>query len=145
MSKLGLPSLPSFANLILSALITGYILSFETPNHLFINLALSFAALFEIAKSINLAKESGNNKKANVLGATLVHLSEPLGILQQNVEDYFRLGATLSNEEIQSMIDQRNKARDDKDFELSDKIRDSLLEQGIVLEDTDKGTIWKVR
>ena len=74
-----------------------------------------------------------------------MHLSEPLGILQQNVEDYFRLGSTLSNEEIQSMIDQRNKARDDKDFELSDKIRDSLLEQGIVLEDTDKGTIWKVR
>ena len=84
-------------------------------------------------------------KEANVLGATLVHLAEPLGILQQNLEDYFRLGATLSNEEIQSMIDQRNKARDDKDFELSDKIRDSLLEQGIVLEDTDKGTIWKVR
>ena len=51
----------------------------------------------------------------------------------------------MSNEEIQSMIDQRNKARDDKDFKLSDKIRDSLLEQGIVLEDTDKGTIWKVR
>ena len=109
------------------------------------NVPSALAALFEIAKSINLAKESGNNKEANVLGATLVHLSEPLGILQQNVEDYFRLGATLSNEEIQSMIDQRNKARDDKDFELSDKIRDSLLEQGIVLEDTDKGTIWKVR
>ena len=109
------------------------------------NVPSALAALFEIAKSINLAKESGNTKEANVLGATLVHLSEPLGILQQNVEDYFRLGATLSNEEIQSMIDQRNKARDDKDFELSDKIRDSLLEQGIVLEDTDKGTIWKVR
>ena len=109
------------------------------------NVPSALAALFEIAKSINLAKESGNNKEANVLGATLVHLSEPLGILQQNVEDYFRLGTTLSNEEIQSMIDQRNKARDDKDFELSDKIRDSLLEQGIVLEDTDKGTIWKVR
>ena len=74
-----------------------------------------------------------------------MHLAEPLGILQQNLGDYFRLGATLSNEEIQSMIDQRNKAREDKDFELSDKIRDSLLEKGIVLEDTDKGTTWKVQ
>ena len=109
------------------------------------NVPSALAALFEIAKLINLAKEKGNKKEANVLGATLVHLAEPLGILQQNLEDYFRLGATLSNEEIQSMIDQRNKARDDKDFELSDKIRDSLLEKGIVLEDTDKGTIWKVR
>ena len=109
------------------------------------NVPSALATLFEIAKLINLAKEKGNKKEANVLGATLVHLAEPLGILQQNLEDYFRLGATLSNEEIQSMIDQRNKARDDKDFELSDKIRDSLLEKGIVLEDTDKGTIWKVR
>ena len=109
------------------------------------NVPSALAALFELAKSINLAKEKGNIDEANVLGATLVHLSEPLGILQQKTEDYFQIGATLSNEEIQSMIDQRNKAREDKDFELSDKIRDSLLEKGIVLEDTDKGTTWKVQ
>ena len=105
----------------------------------------ALAALFELAKLINLAKENGNIEEANVLGATLVHLSEPLGILQQKTEDYFQVGATLSNEEIQSMIDERNQAREDKDFELSDKIRDSLLEKGIVLEDTDKGTTWKVQ
>jgi len=109
------------------------------------NVPSALAALFEIAKSINLAKENGNKEEANVLGATLVHLSEPLGILQQKTEDYFQIGATLSNEEIQSMIDERNQAREDKDFELSDKIRDSLLEKGIVLEDTDKGTTWKVQ
>ena len=109
------------------------------------NVPSALAALFELAKSINLAKENGNIDEANVLAATLVHLSEPLGILQQKTEDYFQIGATLSNEEIQSMIDQRNKARKDKDFELSDKIRDSLLEKGVVLEDTDKGTTWKVQ
>ena len=109
------------------------------------NVPSALAALFELAKSINLAKENGNIDEANVLAATLVHLSEPLGILQQKTEDYFQIGATLSNEEIQSMIDQRNKAREDKDFELSDRIRDSLLEKGIVLEDTDKGTSWKVQ
>ena len=109
------------------------------------NVPSALAALFELAKSINLAKENGNIEEANVLGATLVYLSEPLGILQQKTEDYFQIGATLSNEEIQSMIDQRNKAREDKDFELSDKIRDSLLEKGIILEDTDKGTTWKVQ
>ena len=43
------------------------------------------------------------------------------------------------------MIDERNQAREDKDFELSDKIRDSLLEKGVVLEDKDKGTTWKVQ
>jgi len=109
------------------------------------NVPSALAALFEIVKSINLAKENGNTKEANALGATLVHLSEPLGILQQKTEDYFQIGATLSDEEIESMIDERNQAREDKDFELSDKIRDSLLEKGIVLEDTDKGTTWKVQ
>ena len=109
------------------------------------NVPSALAALFEIVKSINLAKENGNIKEANVLGATLVHLSEPLGILQRKTEDYFQIGATLSDEEIESMIDERNQARENKDFELSDKIRDSLLEKGIVLEDTDKGTTWKVQ
>ena len=109
------------------------------------NVPSALAALFELAKSINLAKENGNIEEANVLGATLVHLSEPLGILQQKTEEYFQLGAALSNEEIQFLIDQRNKAREDKDFDLSDKIRDTLLEKGIVLEDTDKGTTWKVQ
>ena len=109
------------------------------------NVPSALAALFEIVKSINLAKENGDIKEANVLGATLVHLSEPLGILQQKTEDYFQIGATLSNEKIESMINERNQAREDKDFELSDKIRDSLLEKGIVLEDTDKGTTWKVQ
>ena len=109
------------------------------------NVPSALVVLFEIAKSINLAKENGNIKEANVLGATLIHLSEPLGILQQSTQDYFQIGATLSKQEIQSMIDKRNKARDDKDFELSDKIRDSLLENGIVLEDTEQGTTWKVR
>ena len=109
------------------------------------NVPSALAALFEIAKLINLAKENGDIKQANILGATLVHLSEPLGILQQKTEDYFRIGAALSDEEIQTLINKRNKARDNRNFELSDQIRDSLLERGIVLEDTDKGTTWKVR
>ena len=109
------------------------------------NVPSALAALFEISKLINLAKENRDLKEATILGTTLVNLSEPLGILQQKAEDYFQLGAVLSNEEIQSMIDRRNEARDDKDFGLSDKIRDSLLEKGIILEDTDKGTTWKVQ
>jgi len=37
----------------------------------------------------------------------------------------------------------RNQARKEKDFELSDKIRDELLEKGIILEDKESGTTWK--
>ena len=44
---------------------------------------------------------------------------------------------------IQQLIDQRNEARRNKDFALSDKIRDDLKAQGIILEDTPQGTRYR--
>ena len=41
------------------------------------------------------------------------------------------------------LIEIRNKARKEKNFELADYIRDTLKEKGIMLEDTPVGTIWK--
>ena len=41
------------------------------------------------------------------------------------------------------MITQRTQARKNKDFALADKIRNDLLEKGIVLEDTREGVKWK--
>ncbi len=44
---------------------------------------------------------------------------------------------------IQGLIDDRKKARDDRNFAAADKIRDDLLSQGVVLEDGPEGTTWK--
>lgn len=49
----------------------------------------------------------------------------------------------LNDEKIESLIQQRNQARKDHDFELSDKIRDDLKEQGIIIEDTPQGTRFR--
>ncbi|WP_431732440.1 CysS/YqeB C-terminal domain-containing protein, partial [Clostridium botulinum] len=46
-------------------------------------------------------------------------------------------------DEIESLIQQRQDARKNKDFALSDKIRDDLKDRGIVLEDTPQGVRWK--
>ena len=46
-------------------------------------------------------------------------------------------------EEIEWLINQRNEARRDKDFKLADEIRDKLKIQGIEIEDTNNGTIWR--
>ena len=43
------------------------------------------------------------------------------------------------------LISEREQAREDKDWTKSDKIRDLLLEKGIILEDTPSGTIWKFK
>ena len=46
---------------------------------------------------------------------------------------------------IENKIKQRNKARDDKDYELADEIRDDLLEKGVQIEDKDGKTSWKFK
>ena len=56
---------------------------------------------------------------------------------------FFQFGATLSDKEIAQQIALRNAARDEKDFQTADKIRDSLIEQGIILDDSSDGTTWK--
>ena len=45
--------------------------------------------------------------------------------------------------EIEELIEKRQAARKAKDFALADAIRDQLLEQGIILEDTREGVKWK--
>ena len=45
--------------------------------------------------------------------------------------------------DIEAMIQQRQEARKNKDFAKADAIRDALLAQGIILEDTREGVKWK--
>ena len=47
------------------------------------------------------------------------------------------------SKELQKLIEEREKARKNRDFKRSDEIRDMLIEKGIVLEDGPSGTIWK--
>ncbi|MBD1173657.1 hypothetical protein IDG88_03775, partial [Pelagibacterales bacterium SAG-MED03] len=42
-------------------------------------------------------------------------------------------------------IEQRNKAREDKKYKEADKIRDELLDKGVLIEDKDGKTIWKFK
>ena len=44
---------------------------------------------------------------------------------------------------IDNLIEKRRIARMNKDFALSDQIRDELANQGVFLEDGDEGTTWK--
>ena len=67
-----------------------------------------------------------------------------LGLLLDETENYFKYGEfDLSIEEIEKLISDRNDARENKKFDLADKIRNQLSNKGIVLEDLDGKTIWK--
>ena len=51
----------------------------------------------------------------------------------------------ISEEEILRKIKDRDKARDNKNYELADKIRNELLDKGVLIEDKDDKTTWKIK
>jgi len=74
------------------------------------------------------------------------------GLFREDPESYLneqrKVGLqklTLSEEEILRLIEQRNDARKEKNWNRADDIRKGLLDRGIVLEDTPSGTNWKLK
>ena len=110
------------------------------------NTPRALAVLFELAREINSVKEA-DIQKANGLAALLVKLGNILGLFYTTSDEYLKSGhsATLSAEEIEKMIAARNQARADKNWAESDRIRDDLLEKGIVLEDSSGTTTWRAK
>ena len=51
----------------------------------------------------------------------------------------------ISEEEILQKIKDRNTARDNKNYRLADEIRNELLDKGILIEDKDDKTTWKIK
>ncbi|NVJ59311.1 MAG: cysteine--tRNA ligase [Gammaproteobacteria bacterium] len=109
------------------------------------NTPLAIAVLFELAKAVNIARKDNDNSAVD-LSATLKHLGSVIGLLEQVPEEFLQSsipGNELDANAIESLIDERNAARKNKDFKRSDEIRDELLSQGIVLEDSREGTTWR--
>lgn len=100
------------------------------------NTSLAISVLFEIVTEINREK---NSKLAKLLYT----LANTIGLLTSNPQQFLQSGVELSAQVIEEMIIKRNQARLDRDFALSDKIRDELLSNKIVLEDSKNGTIWR--
>ena len=74
--------------------------------------------------------------------AVLVDLLKPPSIEEElSMEKDIR--QIQSSNDIEELIEQRRKARMEKDFLTSDQIRDDLFAQGIVLEDGATGTTWR--
>ena len=71
-----------------------------------------------------------------------------IGLLQDTKEEwlnYKKDKVDISEAEIENKIELRNKARTDKDYKEADNIRDYLLDKGVLIEDKDGKTIWKLK
>ncbi|MBU5438667.1 cysteine--tRNA ligase [Tissierella sp. MSJ-40] len=101
-----------------------------------LNTADAISSLFEIVKYTNTyLNEQSNKRIIEEAYNMLIELSKILGILSKKEE--------ILEEEILELIEKRSQARKDKNYKLSDEIRDALKEKGIILEDTQEGVKWK--
>jgi cysteinyl-tRNA synthetase len=71
-----------------------------------------------------------------------------IGILNESKiewHDFKKKKSLISDEDILKKIKLRNNARENKDYNEADKIRDELLEKGVLIEDKDGKTSWKIK
>lgn len=106
-------------------------------------------ALSFIDTMISTANETldGQGKHKQLKKDTLSNLyfiEKVLGFGVKNPFEYFQFGINdKTKEKISNLIEQRNIAKKEKNFELSDKIRNEILSYGVNLMDTPQGTFWE--
>ena len=81
-----------------------------------------------------------NPKKSKQLAELLLKFDEVLGLDLKNSQKYLEENQKLDlPQEIQELIEKRKQARQEKNWALSDEIRDSLKEKGYIVKDTKEG------
>lgn len=99
-----------------------------------LNTADAISAIFELISGVNNQIKNGTSKEfAEKCLSLLLELANVLGLLEKSQDD------NLDDEDIKLLIEERQKARAEKDFSRADEIRDQLKEKGITLKDTPQG------
>jgi cysteinyl-tRNA synthetase len=98
----------------------------------------AISVLFELANEVNRSRSVEHARLLRSLAALL-------GLLERDPDTFLQAGseAGISPEQIEERIEARKAARKNRDFAQADRIRDDLLEQGVVLEDGPGGTSWR--
>lgn len=123
------------------------------------NTALGIGILFEAVRRLNRmldehpAPENGRIKQQMLdAHSDILKIGNVLGILIDPSKTYFEkrrsdnlAAKQIDSDEIENLIQQRDAARKQKDWQRADEIRKSLDEMGIILEDRPSGTVWKAR
>ncbi|MDE5940234.1 MAG: cysteine--tRNA ligase [Lachnospiraceae bacterium] len=101
------------------------------------NTADAISAIFELVKFANTSVGEGASAAyIRTLKEDIVELMDICGLTAER-------GQEILDEEIESLIQERQDARKAKNFARADEIRDLLAGKGIILEDTREGVKWK--
>ncbi len=123
------------------------------------NTAQALGHIFDTVKSINKicqhlppSPAAADLKLLNKSSADMQKLLGLLGLITEDPREYVQAkqdrllaALTITQDEINSLIEQRNQARDDKEWQRADEIRDQLLSHGVEIKDGAQGTTWQVK
>ena len=111
------------------------------------NTPQAIAVLFHLARIINTSKQTDPNKAADI-GCLLVSLAQTIGLMQQSATAYFTHNHSnrdnmLDSDTIERLLNQREQAKKEKNFQHADHIRQQLLDNDIIIEDRATGCHWR--
>ena len=107
-----------------------------------LNTPVAIAELHALARELHKAQDD----EKPLLKARILAAGNLLGILGQDPQAWLQEASSddaISPEEIEVLIEARQRAKLDKDYARADEIRQSLADRGVVLEDSREGTRWK--
>jgi len=102
-----------------------------------LSISIALSHIFEFIKEINVLMmhdKIGKNNAKKIINF-MQDIDKVLGILKENEEKL--------SPELKKLIEEREKARKEKDYAKADRIREELKQKGVILEDTKGGVRWK--
>ena len=104
------------------------------------NTAEALASVFEYIRDANTAMDAGEFRAGNSAASLdfLLRFDSVFDVLQPTA-----VSTGILDSEVESLIAERTAAKKSKNFARADQIREQLLEEGIILEDTKSGIRWK--
>jgi cysteinyl-tRNA synthetase len=113
------------------------------------NTPRALALIFDEVRALNRLLDEKKTQGVEKRGAALRAMCDTLGLLRdgyfERKKQRFLKKGNLTAVRIEESIGRRDRARLEKNWQEADRIRDALGREGIVLEDTAKGTLWKVK
>ena len=103
------------------------------------NSPLALAALYELVKAINTARDNGaTDDQIKPAQSTLRELADVFGLRLQE-----KTGSSEMEAQVNALIAERTEARKQKQWARSDELRDQLKAMGVTIEDSKEGTKWR--
>ncbi len=147
---LGTTPAPAAPDGVLTGALSPFLTEFGAAMDDDLNAARALGLVHDRVRELNRALDTADQATATAARADLACVAAVFGVLEHppaGVLEALRTRgsarAGLSAADIEAAIAARNDARARKDFREADAIRTRLREQGILLEDTPSGTVWK--